>query len=156
MTKNALRDEEVEAERLGIVAGKIYRNGVAAEPVRLEQSRAWVFDKGDFVWIGLVEPRETELRLLAQRFGLHALAVDDALSEHLLPKIETYGDQLFIVARTASLEGQKISYGETALFVGRQFIITVRHGSDRSHVDLRHRLEAFPDGMLALMRREKS
>ena len=132
---------------MGFVAGKIYRDGVAAEPVSLDQSQAWVFDKGDFVWIGLVEPREKELRLLAERFGLHPLAVDDALSEHRLPKLETYGDQLFIVARTALLEKQEISYGETAIFVGRHFIITVRHGSDRSHLDLRQRLEAFPDGM---------
>ena len=132
---------------MGIVAGQIYRDGRAAEPVRLAQSRDWVFDKGDFVWIGLVEPKEPELRLLAQRFGLHPLAVDDALSEHRLPKIETYGDQLFIVVRTAALLGQEISYGETAIFVGRHFVITVRHGSDRSHADLRQRLEAFPDGM---------
>lgn len=132
---------------MGIVAGEIYRDGRAAEPVRLEQSREWVFDRGDFVWIGLVEPKETELRLLAQRFGLHPLAVDDALSEHRLPKIESYGDQLFVVVRTAALRAQEIAYGETAIFVGRHFVITVRHGSDRNHADLRQRLEAFPDGM---------
>ena len=131
------------------VAGRIYRGGVAAEPVDLGQSRAWTFDDGDFVWIGLVEPRETELRVLAERFGLHPLAVEDALGEHRLPKLETYGDQLFIVVRTASLNGHEISYGETAIFVGRQFVITVRHGSDRAHADLRRRLEAFPEGMRA-------
>ncbi|MGI3900780.1 MAG: magnesium and cobalt transport protein CorA [Janthinobacterium lividum] len=132
---------------MGFVAGRIYRDGVAAEPVRLDQSEDWKFGKGDFVWIGLLEPREQDVKLLAQRFGLHPLAVDDALSPHRLPKLETYGDQLFVVARTASLEGQEISYGETAIFVGRHFIITVRHGSERSHVELRRRLEAFPEGM---------
>ena len=129
------------------VAGKIYRDGCASEPVDLGQSRAWTFEKDDFVWIGLLEPREDDLRLLAERFGLHPLAVEDALSEHRLPKLETYGDQLFVVARTASLTGQEMSYGETAIFVGRQFIITVRHGSDRTHAGLRQRLEAFPEGM---------
>ena len=106
-----------------------------------------MFDKGDFVWIGLLDPRHQDLTILAQRFGLHPLAVDAAISPHRLPKLETYGDQLFVVARTASLEGQEISYGETAIFVGRNFVITVRHGSDRSHVELRRRLEAFPEGM---------
>ena len=140
-------DEDAECDTLTFVAGKIYRDGVAAEVVRLDESGEWSFDKGDFVWIGLLEPREQDLRLLAQRFGLHPLAVDDALSPHRLPKLETYGDQLFVVARTASLEGQEIAYGETAIFVGRHFIITVRHGSDRSHGELRQRLEAFPEGM---------
>ena len=140
-------DEDAGTANLGFVAGKIYRDGVAAEPVRLDQSRDWVFEKGDFVWIGLLDPRDQDLKLLAQRFGLHPLAVDDAISPHRLPKLETYGDQLFVVARTASLEAQEISYGETAIFVGRNFIITVRHGSDRSHVELRRRLEAFPEGM---------
>ncbi|RYC29451.1 magnesium and cobalt transport protein CorA [Lichenibacterium minor] len=129
------------------VAGRIYRDGRAAEPVDLDQSREWTFDRGDFVWIGLVEPREKELRILADRFGLHPLAIEHALSEHRLPKLETYGDQLFVVARTASLTGQEMSYGETAIFVGRQFIITVRHGSERTHADLRQRLETFPEGM---------
>ena len=132
---------------MGFVAGKIYRDGTAAEPVDLGESRSWAFGQDDFVWIGLVEPREKELRLLAERFGLHPLAVDDALSEHRLPKLETYGDQLFIVARTATLDRQEIVYGETAIFVGRHFIITVRHGSARTHANLRHRLEAFPEGM---------
>ncbi|MGI4764997.1 MAG: magnesium and cobalt transport protein CorA [Janthinobacterium lividum] len=130
-----------------LVAGKIYRDGSAAEPVDLEQSRSWTFEADDFIWIGLVEPREKDLRRLADRFGLHPLAVEDALSEHRLPKLETYGDQLFVVARTASLSGQEMSYGETSIFVGRQFIITVRHGSDRTHAGLRQRLEAFPEGM---------
>ena len=132
---------------LGLVAGKIYRSGAAAEPVDLDGSGSWTFGEGDFVWIGLVEPRERELRLLAERFGLHPLAVDDALAEHRLPKLETYGDQLFIVARTATLDDREIVYGETAIFVGRHFVITVRHGSTRTHADLRHRLEAFPEGL---------
>ena len=139
--------QDAETYGMGFVAGKIYRSGVPVEAVDLDHTQDWTFGEDDFVWIGLVEPRERELRLLAKRFGLHPLAVDDALSEHRLPKLETYGDQLFIVARTASLQDQEITYGETAIFVGRHFIITVRHGSVRTHVDLRHQLEAFPDGM---------
>ena len=140
-------EAESEQHDVSFIAGKIYRSGVEAELVLLDQSQDWMFDTDDFVWIGLLEPREKDLRLLAQRFGLHPLAIDDALSPHRLPKLETYGDQLFIVARTASLDDQEIAYGETAIFVGRHFIITVRHGSNRSHVELRQRLEAFPEGM---------
>ena len=132
---------------MGFIAGSIYRNGVAAEPVKLDEARCWQFTGTDFVWIGLVEPSETELRLLATQFGLHPLAVQDALGAHQLPKLETYGDQLFIVARTARLENNEIVYGETAIFVGRHFIITVRHGSARTHSDLRRQLEASPDRM---------
>lgn len=131
---------------MGLVAASIYRNGVA-EPVRLDEHRSWQFGGTDFVWIGLVEPSEPELRLLAERFGLHELAVEDALNAHQMPKIETYGDQLFVVVRTARLEDDEIAYGETCIFVDRHFIITVRHGSTRSHADLRRQLEASQKGM---------
>lgn len=132
---------------MGFVAGSVYRDGVAAEAVRLDQVRTWTFGDGDFVWIGLVEPSATELTLLARQFGLHPLAVKDALNAHQLPKLETYGDQLFIVARTARLSGEDIAYGETAIFVGRHFVITVRNGSEAGHVDLRTRLESSPERM---------
>jgi magnesium transporter len=75
---------------------------------------------------------------------LHPLAVEDALKAHQHPKVDVYGDQLFVVALTARLEDQVIAYGETAIFVGRSHIITVRHGSARSHSSLRHQLEAAP------------
>jgi magnesium transporter len=131
---------------MGLVAASMVRNGMS-EPVRLDQHETWAFKDRDFVWIGLVEPSEPELRLLAGRFGLHELAVADALTTHQLPKIETYGDQLFIVVRTARLEGDEIAYGQTYIFVGQHFIITVRYGSTRTHADLRTQLESSVQGM---------
>ncbi len=102
----------------------------------------------DFVWIGLFEPTEEELLALHVSYGLHPLAVEDALKAHEQPKVEIFGEQLFVIARTAQRQGDRIAYGETAIFVGRNHIITVRHGSARAHTALRAQLEAAP----ALMR----
>ena len=100
--------------------------------------------KGEFAWIGVVEPDEAELRTLAKNFALHPLAVEDAFNAHQLPKVDVYGNQLFVAAKTAHLDGEHIDYGETAIFVGQNHIITVRHGSARSHSELRTLLEAAP------------
>jgi magnesium transporter len=96
------------------------------------------------VWIGLFAPTEAELRSLQENYNLHPLAVEDALKPHQLPKVDVYGDQLFVLARTAHLAGDHLAYGETAIFAGRRHIITVRHGSARAHSALRAQLEAAP------------
>jgi magnesium transporter len=98
----------------------------------------------DFVWIGLHDPDQQELMSLQKTFQLHELAVEDALSTKQVPKIDVYDDQLFIIAKTAHLEGDVIEYGETAIFIGPRHVITVRHGSDRGHSTLRQRLETAP------------
>lgn len=96
-----------------------------------------------FDWVGLAEPDEAEMDLVRRQFGLHPLAVEDALNPMQMPKVEAYGPTLFIVARTAMIEeGEKIAYGQTALFLGPDFLISVRFGSTRSHAALRARLEA--------------
>ncbi|MHB8885172.1 MAG: magnesium/cobalt transporter CorA [Methylovirgula sp.] len=127
-----------------VIAAYLYRNGQKVEAVSLERPAHCASDRSEFVWIGLFEPSEEELRTLQESFGLHPLAVEDALKAHQLPKVDVYGDQLFIVARTAHLEGDQIAYGETAIFVGETHIITVRHGSARAHTALRAQLEAAP------------
>ncbi|MFA7602645.1 MAG: magnesium and cobalt transport protein CorA [Novosphingobium sp.] len=97
---------------------------------------------GCFDWVGVAEPTDQEMELLRRQFGLHPLAVEDALNPNQLPKAEVYGGQLFIVARTAAIpEGEKIEYGQTAIFLGRDFIVSVRQGSTRAHVALRDKLE---------------
>jgi len=102
--------------------------------------------QGEFDWVGLHEPGEVEMALVQQQFGLHPLAVEDALTPTQMPKVDSYGDQLFIVARTAAMEeGETIAYGQTALFLSRDFIVSVRFGSARAHVDLRRRLELGAD-----------
>lgn len=126
-----------------VVASFVYRNGRRSESVPIEGAMP-ALGEGDFVWIGLHEPTAAELEGLARAYGLHQLAVEDALHPHQVPKVEVYGDQLFVVAKTAHLEGDKIRYGETAIFVGRRHIISVRHGSARAHTELRAQLEESP------------
>lgn len=128
---------------LSIVAAQLYRQGKSVEAVDISQPPP-PMDGADFVWIGLFEPSEAELRTLQHHYGLHPLAVEDALKAHQLPKMDIYGDQLFVVARTAHLAGDAILYGETAIFLGEHHIITVRHGSARAHTALRAQLEAAP------------
>ena len=99
-----------------------------------------------FDWVGLAEPNQAEMELIRSQFGLHPLAVEDALNPNQLPKVETYGKQLFLVVRTAAMEGgENIIYGQSAIFIGPDFIVTVRFGSNRDHGTLRHRLEANPE-----------
>ncbi|HEX8447050.1 MAG TPA: magnesium/cobalt transporter CorA [Sphingomonas sp.] len=127
-----------------VVAATLYRNGQKIRDIPLDETIRCDHDKSEFVWIGLLEPTDAELLDLQQRYDLHPLAVEDALKAHQLPKVDIYGDQLFVVAQTAHLEGDDICYGETAIFVGHSHIITVRHGSARAHAQLRHQLEAAP------------
>lgn len=127
-----------------IVAATLYRHGAPIMPVSLDQPPPCAADQSEFVWIGLHEPTDDELKHLQDNYGLHPLAVEDALKAHQLPKLEVFGEQLFVVARTAYLEGDRIVYGETAVFVSKNYLISVRHGSARGHSELRHQLEAAP------------
>ncbi|TRW95628.1 magnesium and cobalt transport protein CorA [Paracoccus sp. M683] len=128
---------------MAIISAYLYREGVCTAEVSLDEAPPPA-RPGDFVWVGLFEPAEQELRALQASYGLHPLAVEDALKAHEQPKVEIFGDQLFVVARTAQLEGDRIAYGETAIFVGHNHIITVRHGSARAHTELRAQLESAP------------
>jgi magnesium transporter len=91
------------------------------------------------------QPTRTELADIAGNYGLHPLAMEGAGNGHQISKLDVYGDQLFIVARTAHLEGDHIAYGSTAIFLGKSFLITVRQGSARSHGELRAHLEITPE-----------
>lgn len=127
-----------------VAAAIVYKNGVRMREVSLDDPRGLKLALGEFVWIGLVQPTPEEFATLQARFHLHPLAVEDALKAHQSPKVEAYGDQLFVVTKTAHLGEERIEYGETDIFVGKQHIITVRHGSARSHGPLRAELEASP------------
>jgi len=100
-----------------------------------------------FVWLGLVEPDEEMLAEIQQEFSLHDLAIEDAARAHQQPKLERYGDSLFVVLRTAHLDPTTggIDYGETHLFVGPNYIVSIRHGRSLPYTDVRTRCEASPD-----------
>lgn len=130
----------------GVVNSVAYSAGRRVGDVELGDIPAALQRPDTFVWIGLVDPEEWLLRAVQQQFGLHDLAVEDALNGHQRPKLERYEDCLFVVLRTVQLAGEPrhVEYGETHLFVGRNYVITVRHGSQVSHVGLRARCEAAP------------
>jgi len=100
--------------------------------------------EGQFVWVGLYEPEESLLRKVQQEFGLHDLAIEDALAAHQRPKLEEYGNTLFIVLRTVQLNGDEIALGETHIFVGPRYVVSVRHGSSLSYAEVRKRCETTP------------
>jgi magnesium transporter len=127
-----------------IVAARRYRDGKVVDGDLPDDCAPPA--KSEFDWVGVVEPTADEMELLRARYGLHPLAVEDALSQRQAPKAEAYGAQLFVIARTAAMgSGDKIAYGQTALFLGKDFLVTVRHGSERAHLKLRQQLEAVPE-----------
>jgi magnesium transporter len=130
---------------MSVIAAYVYSDGRRLREIDLAAPQSLELTSGEFVWIGLLNPDEDELRILQDRFSLHPLAVEDALKAHQLPKVDVYGNQLFVVARTAHLADGQIGYGETDIFVGSNHIITVRHGSARAHSELRRHLEATPE-----------
>ncbi|MGH8146558.1 MAG: magnesium and cobalt transport protein CorA [Rhodanobacteraceae bacterium] len=97
-----------------------------------------------FVWVGLVDPDEALLEKMQAEFGLHELAVEDAHSAHQRPKIEAYGESLFIVAHTAQLVSGKIESGETHIFLGKRYLLSVRHGASLSYARARQTCEQVP------------
>lgn len=102
---------------------------------------------GGFVWVGLYEPDESLLDTLQEEFGLHDLAIEDAHNAHQRPKIETFGDTLFIAAHTAQRVDGQLRFGETHVFYGPRFLVTVRHGASLSFAPVRERLERDPKAM---------
>ncbi len=106
-------------------------------------------DDGSFVWVGLYEPEEALLDKLQEEFGLHDLAVEDAQHAHQRPKIEAYGNSLFVAVHTAQVIEDRIRFGETHAFLGPRYLVTVRHGASLSYAPVRGRVEREPE-LLAL------
>jgi magnesium transporter len=137
----------VAAEKPGVVASSVYEGGRRIKDIGLDEAGEWAAKPGHVVWIGLLEPDDALLGQLQAQFGLHPLAIEDAGQAHQRPKIEQYGDCLFVIARTAQLKGERIAFGETHLFVGRGYVISVRHGASTSYAAVRARSEACPTAL---------
>ncbi len=105
-------------------------------------------DEG-FVWVGLHEPDEDMLDQLQEQFGLHELAIEDAHIAHQRTKIEVYGDSLFIAVHTAQTIDQNVVFGETLIFVGHNYLVSIRHGASLSYATARRHCESSPE-LLAL------
>ena len=128
-----------------VIAAYLYRHGRRVRAISIDERVDCPTDRSEFVWIGLADPCADDVELLQNLYGLHPLAVEDAMKDGQLPKVDVYGDQLFVIGRTARLEAGALVYGQTAVFLGHSHIITVRQGSTRSHQPLREQLEASPD-----------
>jgi len=135
------------AARAGVIDCAAYRAGVRVATLAIAEISTVLEDPSVFVWLGLYEPDEALLDEVQAAFNLHDLAVEDAHRAHQRPKLDRYGDALFIVLRTAQFAGgpEQLEFGETHLFVGPHYVVTVRHGSLKSHVGLRERCEIESD-----------
>jgi magnesium transporter len=132
------------ARRAGVVAAGVYVGGRRVADIEIDEAGDWSRRPGHVVWIGLLEPDEALLLQVQAQFDLHDLAIEDAQTAHQRPKLEQYGDALFIVARTAQMVEGRIAFGETHLFVGRGYVVSVRHGASASYSAVRDRCEACP------------
>ncbi|NUS61450.1 MAG: magnesium/cobalt transporter CorA [Lysobacter sp.] len=125
------------------------RHGKRADITLDAISDALAVDDGSFVWVGLYEPEDAILDKLQEEFGLHDLAVEDAQHAHQRPKIEAYGNSLFVAVHTAQSVDDHIRFGETHAFLGPRYLVTVRHGASLSYAPVRARVEREPE-LLAL------
>jgi len=131
-----------------IVDRAVYRDGRrVAEPADFAELHVASRATDAVAWLDLYEPSKEEFSTVAHEFDLHELAVEDAVKAHQRPKLERDGETLFIVLRSARYldESDTVAFGEVAMFVGPQFVITVRHGEAPELKRVRRRLEARPD-----------
>jgi magnesium transporter len=127
---------------MGEVTAAIFRDGEVIARPALDGSMPQDGESA-FIWIEALDPVDSDFAVLQQRFGLHSLAVKDSMSPAQAPKVDVYEDQLFVVLKIARLEGDEIKYAEIDAFVGRQHIITVRHGDNAAYA---HAHEKFRSG----------
>ncbi|MET7594120.1 CorA family divalent cation transporter [Streptomyces sp. NPDC004082] len=149
------RDQDPEpsaaepAEAGSVVQAALYRDGVrVSTPASLAETFRELRDETDgMAWIGLARPTEDELLSLAAEFDLHPLAVEDAMEAHQRPKLERYGETLFVVLRAARYldAAEEVDFGELHVFVGPDFVITVRHGAAPDLSAVRRRMEDTPE-----------
>ncbi|MER6519491.1 MULTISPECIES: magnesium/cobalt transporter CorA [unclassified Streptomyces] len=132
-----------------IVDCAMYRDGRRSQAPKdfsdaLDEARA---DGDAFLWVGMHEPTEKEFEHVSQEFGLHPLAVEDALGAHQRPKLEVYDDSLFVVLKPVMYDEatDTVTTGELMVFIGDSFVVTVRHGEGAALAAVRHRLEHEPD-----------
>ena len=141
-----------------IVDSAIYVNGQRMEaPGSLSETYEACRDVDGVAWIGLLKPKAEEFAAVAAEFGLHGLAVEDAVKAHQRPKLERYGDTLFVVLRAARYDdpSEMVVFAELHVFAGPDFVVTVRHGDAPDLGQVRRRMEEDPEllrqGPLAIL-----
>ncbi|WXL24038.1 magnesium and cobalt transport protein CorA [Ectopseudomonas mendocina] len=127
-----------------VIAAAAYCKGRKVANIDLDEGREWANKTGHFVWIGLYEPQQEELCTLQKQFNLHELALEDALQRHTRPKLETFGDALFMVLYSPCLVDGELTFIETQLFAGTGYVISARYGNSPPYSQVRQRCEARP------------
>ena len=144
-----------EDDDVPIVDNGVYVAGHRIEnPASLDQTFEYMREKGGMAWIGLFRPTPEEIAKVAEEFSLHPLAVEDALSGHQRAKLERYGEILFAVLRPAKYDedAESVEFGELHVFVGPDFVVTIRHAESPDLGRVRRRLEAHPELLVARSR----
>ncbi|HSF47069.1 MAG TPA: magnesium/cobalt transporter CorA [Burkholderiales bacterium] len=121
-----------------------YSKGRKIGDIEVEEISEILQQDAAFVWVGLHEPSEELMRKIQEEFNLHDLAVEDAHRAHQRPKVEAYGDSLFIVLHTAQKIEGKVRFGETHIFIGAKYVVSVRHGASLTYKPVRSRCESTP------------
>jgi magnesium transporter len=117
-------------------------DGTRLPDINFEQvSDVLARDDGSYVWVGLYEPDEPLMKQMQEEFGLHDLAVEDAHVAHQRPKFEVYGESVFIVVKTAQAVKGRVEFGETHIFLGKRYLVTIRHGASLTYTPARQRCE---------------
>ena len=128
-----------------VVNCSAYRHGKKHKDMSIDDISEVLLESETFVWVGLVEPGPALLQKMQEEFGLHELAIEDAQHAHQRPKFEEYGETLFMVLHSADMKAGQISFGETHVFLGPRFILTVRHGQSTGYAGVRARCESMPE-----------
>ena len=126
----------------------VYEQGRKLADIPVEDISEWIIKPGAFVWVALRDATDDELRQMQEEFNLHELAVEDARHGHQRPKIEEYGDMLFVVMRLLEADPQdagSLHAGEVAVFVGSNFVLSVRNDSRQDFLGVRGRCEREPE-----------
>src|SRR5262245_57034120 len=128
----------------GLIHSVAYANGQKVGDVPLPAITDVLAEPNRFIWVALHEPDEPLMRQIQEEFGLHDLAVEDALQAHQRPKLDRFGGSVFVVLRTAHLVDGESEFGEIEIFVGPPYVVSVRHGSAVYGGELRTHCEATP------------
>jgi len=123
----------------------VYEDGRKLADIDKREIRGYLARPGCFVWVALKDATEAELDEMQEEFDLHPLAVEDARHGHQRPKLEEYGNSLFVVLNTIEVAGDELHVGEMAISVGRNYVLSIRRGTEHGFQDVRARCEREPE-----------
>ncbi|MEI7841696.1 MAG: magnesium/cobalt transporter CorA [Gallionellaceae bacterium] len=122
-----------------------YKNGIKLADLPVEQISDYLQQPDCFVWVALRDTTDIELNKMQEEFGLHDLAIEDARHGHQRPKLEEYDDTLFVAMHLVEVVGTEIVVGEVSIFVGRNFVLSIRNRSNLQFLGVRERCERQPE-----------